>query len=81
MYCISFHLTYSILITERSVSRGHGIKRHRQGMFARHGGLDVAGWTMDKEIRVRFLAYTSALCVCWPSDDKEVKDVFGLPSA
>ena len=33
------------------------------------GGIEVAGWTADQEILVRFLP------ACGPSDGKEVKDV------
>ena len=44
--------------------------------MARRGGVEVAGWTVDREIRVRLPA---ALTACGPSDGKEVKDVFGRP--
>ena len=41
---------------------------------ARRGGAEVADWTLDRKIRIRFPA-------CGPSDGKEVKDVFGRPGA
>ena len=46
---------------------------------ARRDGAEVAGWTLDREIWVRFLAYPQR--VCGPSNGKEVKDVFGHPGA
>ena len=47
--------------------------------MARRGGAEVAGWTLDRKIRVRLLPLT--LTACGPSDGKEVKDVFGRPGA
>ena len=44
---------------------------------ARRGGTEVAGWTLDRKIRVRFPAYPHRV---W-ADGKEVKDVFGRPGA
>ena len=43
-----------------------------------HGGVEVEGWTVDREILVdsRY-----DLMACGPSDGKEVKDVFGRPGA
>ena len=46
--------------------------------MARHGGAEVADWTLDRKIRVRFPAYPHRV---WASDGKEVKDVFGRPGA
>ena len=43
---------------------------------ARQGGVEVAGWTVDREIRVRLPA---AFTACGPSNRKEVKNVFGRP--
>ena len=39
--------------------------------ITRLGGDEVAGWTLDRKIRVRFPAYPH----------REVKDVFGRPGA
>ena len=45
---------------------------------ARRGGVEVAGWTLDR--RSGFNSrYT--LTACWPSNGKEVKDVSGRPCA
>ena len=46
--------------------------------LTRRGGVEVAGWTVDRTIRVRFRL---SLIACVPSDCKEVKDVFGRPDA
>ena len=48
---------------------------------ARRGGAEVAAWTLDRKIRVRFPALKYTLTACGPSDGKEVKDVFGRPGA
>ena len=45
---------------------------------ARRDGAEVAGWTLDRKIRVRFPAYPHRM---WAPDGKEVKDVFGRPGA
>ena len=42
--------------------------------FARRGGTEVAGKTLD-------LNSPLTLTACGPSDGKEVKDVFGRPGA
>ena len=39
-------------------------------------GVDVAGWTVDREIQVRFL---HTLTVCGAFNGKEDNDVFGRP--
>ena len=39
---------------------------------ARCGGAEVAGWMVDRKIRVRFLAYPHRV---WPSDDKEINRI------
>ena len=44
---------------------------------ARHGGIEVADWTVDRKIRVRF---PRTLTACGPSDGK-VNDIFGRPDA
>ena len=49
-----------------------------QKKAARRGGVEVAGWTVDRKTRVRF---PHTLTACGPSDGKEVKDVFGRPGA
>ena len=46
---------------------------------ARRGGAEVAGWTVDRKIRVRFPAYPHLVWVL--TYGKEVKDVFGRPGA
>ena len=33
--------------------------------FVRRGGAEVAGWTLDREIRVRFLAYPHRVWALW----------------
>ena len=43
----------------------------------RRGDVEVAGLTVDREIRIRFLTLTA----CGSSDGKEVKDIFGQPDA
>ena len=45
-------------------------------IFARRGGVEVAGWTLERTTRVQFPAYPHGV---WISDCKEVKDVFGCP--
>ena len=45
---------------------------------ARHGGVEVAGWTVDQKIG--FDSWHT-LTMCGPSDGKEFKDVFKLPGA
>ena len=52
--------------------------RHLKNFLARRGGVELAGWTVDREIRVRFPAYLTAF---GPSDGKDVKDVFERPGA
>ena len=47
-------------------------------IVAHCNGLEVAGWTVDQKVQVRFPA---TLTACGPSDGKEVKDVFGRPGA
>ena len=47
-------------------------------MHARRGGVEVAGWTVDRKIRVQSRL---TLTACGPSDGKEVKDIFGRPGA
>ena len=32
---------------------------------ARHGGVEVAGWTLDRKIRVRFPAYPHGMWALW----------------
>ena len=41
---------------------------------ARRVGVEVAGWTLDRTIRVRFPAYPHRVWAIWW---QEVKDVFG----
>ena len=45
---------------------------------ARSGRVEVACWTVDREIRVDS---RHSLTACGPSNGKKVKDVFGRPSA
>ena len=47
--------------------------------LVRLGGVDVTDCTADWTIRVRFPTHPHR--VCWPSDGKEVKDVFGRAGA
>ena len=42
------------------------------------GGVGVAGWIVDREIRVLF---TACITTCGPSDGKEVNYVFGSPGS
>ena len=42
------------------------------------GGVEVVGWTVDRRIRFDIRLTVTAF---GPSDDKEVKDVFGRPGA
>ena len=45
---------------------------------ARRGGAEVAGWTLDRKIRV----HSPLTLTAWgPSDGKEVKDIFRRPGA
>ena len=46
--------------------------------LARRGGVEVAGWALDRMIRVWFPAYPHRVGL---SDGKEVKDVFERPGA
>ena len=52
--------------------------RQTDRQIARRGGAEVAGWTLDRKIRVRS---PLTLTACGPSNGKEVKDVFGRPGA
>ena len=47
-------------------------------MRARRGGAEVAGWTLDRKIRVRFPAYPHRVWALWWQGGKEV---FGRPGA
>ena len=50
------------------------------GQLASRDGVEVAGWTVNRETQVRFPAYPHRLWALW-CDSKEVKDVFRRPSA
>ena len=36
---------------------------HRNGSIARRGGAEVAGWSLDRKIRVRFPAYPQSTTI------------------
>ena len=52
-----------------------GIKGYKH---ARCGGIEVAGWTVDRTIQ---FDSRHTLTTCGPSNGKEVKDIFGRPGA
>ena len=64
--CTFVHIAYSV-VTITLLESYLKIKAHR-------GGVEVAGWTLDREIRVRFPVHT--LTACGPSNGKGVKDLF-----
>ena len=46
--------------------------------LARRGGVEIAGWTLDRKIRFRFPAYPHRVWALWWHGGK---DVFGRPGA
>ena len=71
-YCVNWRASNKVIITDLS---------YDDIVDARCGGVEVAGCTVDRTIRVWIPAYPHR--VRWPSDtcSNEVKDVSGRPSA
>ena len=64
-YCLAIYLVSStIQIYHLAASRLRD-KFDRFMTLARRGGAEVAGWTLDREIRVRFPSYPQRVWALW----------------
>ena len=62
-----------------SWGRGAFVFHKQLYLCARRGGAEVAGWTLDRKIRVRFPAYPHRVCALWWQGGKRHLRTTGCP--